>query len=434
MNSVKKIKYFGISVLLFFVSILTVNAATPSASISVSSSTIENGNSVKATVKLKNTAAWNVKINCTGATSGNSTRQADASSDGKDGSRTFTLTCKSTSTGIINFTASGDMTSADGTNKSISLSKSVTVTKPREKSTNNYLSNLSVEGYEISPSFDKETNEYSVEVPATVTEIKINASKADKYASLSGTGTFEVFEGSNSFDVVVTSETGVVNTYKLIVNVIDQNPINVTVDGKGYTVVKKRDNLVAPSSYEEKTITIDGVEVPAYYNSATKHTLVGLKNESGEISYFIYENNNYTRYVEISNKDLLIYPLKATEIPKGYEKTTIKIKDETVEAYKSENNTLIYGMNIISGNKSFYRYDNKEQTFQRFEIIEESNNLLYLCIALGVVSGLLLFLLIIVGSNSSKKTKLIKKYEELQNKKNLKQKKEKNVNEIEEKK
>ena len=432
----KKIKYLVISLLVFLGSILSVNAAAPNASISVSSGTIENGSSVKATVKLTNTAAWNVKISCTGATSGNSTKQADASSDGRDGTRTFTLSCKSTSTGIINFSASGDMTSADGTNKSISLSKSVNVTKPREKSTNNFLASLGVEGYEISPSFDKETNEYSVEVPATVTEIKINASKADKYASLSGTGTFEVFEGSNSFDVVVTSETGVVNTYKLVVNVIDQNPINVTVDGKGYTVVKKRDNLVAPNSYEEKTITIDGIEVPAYYSNATKYTLVGLKDEDGVISYFIYNKGKYEKYFEISNKNIVIYPLKAKEIPSGYELTTIEINDEKVVAYGngSKDFVLIYGINIANGNKGFYQYDKEEQTIQRYEVIEQKDSMLYLSIALGILSWLLLILLILVGSNSKKKTKLIKKFEELQTKKSAKKKEIKDENIIEEKK
>lgn len=414
----KKIKFLGISVLLFVFGVLSVNAATPSASISVSSGTIENGSSVKATVKLKNTAAWNVRINCTGATKGNSTRQADASSDGKDGTRTFTLTCKSSSTGIINFSVSGDMTSADGTNKNISLSKSVTVTKPREKSTNNYLSSLSIEGYAISPEFNKEKNEYTVEVPATVTAITIKASKADKYASLSGTGTFEVYEGSNSFDVVVTSETGVVNTYKVLVNVVDQNPINVTVDGKAYTVVKKRDNLVAPNSYQESSVMIEGVEVPAYYSESTRFTLVGLKDSNGNISYFIYEDGAYRKYIELSNKDIMIYPLEAKEIPKGYELTTIEINNEKIVAYANESKdfVLIYGINIANGNKGFYQYDKQEQTFQRYEVIEQNNNLIYLCIALGIVSALLLILLILVGSNSSKKTKLIKKYEELQTK------------------
>lgn len=433
----KQIKKMGLCVLVFLCSILTVNAATPSASISASSNTIENGSSAKVTVKVANAAAWNIKINCTGATSGNSTHQADASADGKDGTRTFTLSCKSTSTGIINFVVSGDATSEAGTTATISKSKSVTVVKPREKSTNNYLSSLSVEGYEISPEFNKETNKYSVEVPATVTEVTIKASKADKYASLSGTGKFEVFEGSNSFDVVVTSETGVVNTYELVVNVVDQNPINVTVDGKGYSVVKKRDNLVAPNSYEESTVSIDGVEIPAYYSNATKFTLVGLKDDAGVINYFIYEEGKYTKYLELSNKNIVIYPLEAKEIPKGYELTTIEINGEKIIAYNnnSKDFVLIYGVNVANGNEGFYKYDKEEQTFQRFILNEEKNSVVstYLVIALGIACGLMLLLLIIVGSNSKKKTKLIKKYEELQKKSNSKTKKE-NVNEIKEKK
>jgi len=433
---VKKIKYIVLSIVVFLVGITSV-AAAPSASISVSSNTIENGSTAKATVKLKSTAAWNVKIRCTGATSGNSTQQADASTDGKDGTRTFSLSCKSTSTGIINFVVSGDMTSADGTNKSISLSKSVTVTKPREKSTNSYLASFSVEGFEISPVFDKKVNEYSVEVPATVTEITINGKKDDKYASLSGTGTFEVFEGSNSFDVVVTSETGIVNTYKLIVNVVDQNPINVTVDGKSYTVVKKRDNLVSPNNYEESTVTIEGIEVPSYYSSVTKYTLVGLKDTDGKISFFIYKDGKYEKYIELSNKQIIIYPLEATNIPEGYELTTIEINNEKVVAYTNDSNdsVLVYGVNIATGNKGFYSYDKEEQTFQRYTVEEENNLFLYLVIALGSVSVLLLILLIIVGSNSKKKTKLIKKYEELQNKKQPKKiKEEKAENIIKEKK
>lgn len=422
----KKIKYLGICLLTFLVGTLSVSAATPSASISVSSSTIENGSTVKATVKLKNTAAWNVKISCTGATKGNSTKQADASSDGKDGTRTFTLSCKSSSTGIINFSVSGDMTSEAGTNKSVSLSKSVTVVKPREKSTNNYLSSLSIEGYTLSPAFNKEKNEYNVEVPATVTEVKIKAAKEDKYASLSGTGTVAVYEGTNSFDVTVTSETGVVNTYKIIVNVVDQNPINVVVGGKRYTVIKKRDNLVAPNSYQESTVTIEGIEIPAYYSDATKFTLVGLKDANGETSYFIYSDGKYEKYFELNNKDVVIYPLEATEIPKGYTLSTVEINNEKIEAYISDSSgfVLIYGVNVANGNKGFYQYDKEEQTFQRFVEIEENNNMLYLSIALGIVSGLLLILLILVGSNSSKKTKLIKKYEELKIKKSIKKNKE----------
>ena len=422
----KNIKYLIATITVFLIGVINAFAA-PSASISVGSTTIENGSSVKATVKLTGAAAWDVKINCTGATSGNSTHSADAASDGRDGTRTFTLTCKSTSTGIINFVASGDMTSQDGTNKSISLSKSVTVTTPREKSSNSYLSSLSVDGYEISPAFDKTVNQYTVSIPADIKEVTINAKKEDRYASLSGTGTFAVAEGTNSFDITVTSETGIANVYKLIVEVIDQNPIVVTVNNKNYTVVKQRDFLSAPANYEETTVEIDGFEIPGYYSAITKYTLVGLKDENGNISYFIYDANkgSYQKYIEINSKVVTIFPIEATDIPNGYTKTTITINDEKVIAYTNSNSKnfyLIYGINIATGEKGFYRYDSKEGTLQRFtiteiETINNNNIFLYLSVCLGLTSLLLLILLIIVGNKSKKKSKIIAKYSQIANKK-----------------
>ena len=71
--------------------------------------------------------------------------------------------------------------------------------KPREKSTNNNLKDLSVEGYSISPSFDKNTLEYTVNLESNVEKIKINATKEDGYASVSGVGEKDVQEGDNKF-------------------------------------------------------------------------------------------------------------------------------------------------------------------------------------------------------------------------------------------
>ena len=54
---------------------------------------------------------------------------------------------------------------------------------------------------------------------------------------------------------------------------------------------------------------------------------------------------------------------------KGYEKTTITINDIEVEAYKYGNGdfSIVYGKNIETGEENFYLYDEKENTFQRFD-------------------------------------------------------------------
>lgn len=410
----KKIKILLISVFAFLVSTLSVIAAG-SASISVSKTTIENGSSVTASVTVKNTAAWNVTITSSGATSGCTQKFADATSDGNNTTKTFSVTCKSTSTGIINFVMSGDITSSDGTNTKISGSKSVTVVTPREKSTNNDLKSLSVEGYEISPKFDKDVNEYSVTVPSTVEKINIIAKKADSYSSLDGTGEKNVEEGVNTFEVVVTSETGVSNVYKLTVNVEDQNPIEVIVDGKKYTVVKVAKNLEKPELFGETTIKIGEYDIPAFINEVSNYTLVGLKDEIGNISLFIYDNGEYTKYNAFMTDKLSIIFLELDKVPTNYKKTTVTINEEKVVGYRvnGDSKLLVYGVNLATGKKNYYTYDKDEKTLQIFDIdkyeknIKEIKNNKYMIYGLSIASLFLFILMILFMIKSSKLKKLV---------------------------
>jgi len=410
----KKFKIFIYSIILFLIGVSNVYAAG-TASLSVSRSTIENGGSVTATVTVKNTAAWNVTITSSGSTSGCTQKFADATSDGNNTTKSFSVTCKATSTGIINFVMSGDITSSDGTNTKISGSKSVTVTKPREKSTNNKLKSLSVEGYEISPVFDKDVNEYSVNVPSTLEKITINATKADNYASLEGTGEKTVEEGVNNFEIIVTSETGVENIYKLTVNVEDQNPIEVKIGEKNYTIVKVAKNLVKPDLFEETTVKIGEFDIPAFYNENSGYTLVGLKDTEGNIELFIYANENYIKYNEFKSDSLYIVFLDIPKVPKYYFKTNVEVNDVKVEGYrlKGDSKILLYGLNLATGKKNYYTYDRTEKTLQIFDLdnyedsIKEVDNNKYMIYGLSIGVLLLLLLVILLASKCSKMKKIV---------------------------
>ena len=102
----------------------------------------------------------------------------------------------------------------------------------------------------------------------------------DKTASLTGTGEFDVHEGANSFDVVVTAENGVTKTYHINVVVKEQNPIEVTLNSSDYTVVRKKEELegMVPKSFEETTLKIGEEEVVAFQNKTLNLTLVALKD------------------------------------------------------------------------------------------------------------------------------------------------------------
>ena len=411
----KKISLLLICLFVFLVNVICVSAAG-SASISVSKSTIENGSKVTASVTVKNTAAWNVTITSSGSTSGCTQKFVGDSGTGNNTTKTFSVTCKSTSTGIINFVMSGDITSGDGVNTKISGSKSVTVVTPREKSSNNDLKSMSVEGYEISPSFDKDVNEYSVTVPSTVEKINIVAKKADSYSSLEGTGEKTVEEGVNTFEIVVTSETGVSNTYKLTVNVEDQNPIEVVIDGIKYTVVKVAKNLEKPELFDETIIKIGEYDIPAFVNEVSNYTLIGLKDEVGNISLFIYDNGKYTKYNAFMSDKLSIIFLELDKVPTNYKKTTVSINEQKVSGYRvsGDNRLLVYGLNLATGKKNYYTYDKDEKTLQIFDIdnyeknIKEVKNNQYLIYGLSIACLFLSIFMILFIIKSSKLKKLIK--------------------------
>lgn len=291
-------------------------------------------------------------------------------------SKSYKFTAKSVGTAKITVNAI-DLASFS-TEQKYSSSKSITinVVKPREKSTNNNLKSLSVEGYTLSPEFNQDTLEYTVELEASVEKIMVNAEKADSYASISGGGEIAVSEGDNRIEIKVTSETGKEKVYVINAVVKDSNPITTTVNDKKLTVVKKASSLTKPDLFEETKIKINEMEVPAFYNEATKTTLVGLRDEKGKIELYIYDQdkNSYQKYLTLIGTEFHLIQKEAKGIPEGYQKVTKKIDDIEYTAYQKDKSDflLLYGTILENGSEGWYSYDTKEKTLQRYnkDIVE----------------------------------------------------------------
>lgn len=422
-----KIKRLFLLAILTICNISIVHAAS-SYSLSASSS-IESGKSVTATLQLKDVAAWNVKIVSNGATSGCDSSFADASTNGKNTTKKLSVTCKSTGVGQISFRASGDVTDENGNTITVNAIKVVSVTTPREKDANNYLKSLVVKNYELTPAFNKDTLEYSVSVPSTVTKLTIEASAASSYATVEGTGEVNVNEGINTFNILVTSETGVERTYKLTVNVEDTNPISIQIDGKTYTLIKNGASLICPETFEMTVLNINEFEIPAFSNSIANITIVGIKDESGTIFYAVYnqETKSYSLYKEYASSTLNLYFLPWKNAPSGYSKMTTTINGEKVSAYKYKSTSefaLVYAMNLETGQSSIYVYDEKEHTFTRYneeyinDLIHRKKEFKYMILALGSGFGIMFLLMLILIHKFNKNLKKKKiKLEEMQKQK-----------------
>lgn len=79
----------------------------------------------------------------------------------------------------------------------------------------NLLANLSVDGYNLTPTFGQFVTVYDVIVGEDVTQVTISAQAEDLSASVVGTGTVALGEGINTFYVTVNAANGAANTYTL---------------------------------------------------------------------------------------------------------------------------------------------------------------------------------------------------------------------------
>ncbi len=82
-------------------------------------------------------------------------------------------------------------------------------------SPNNKLSNLSADGFSLTPSFGKDTLSYNLIVDTSVTSIQISATTTDGNASVAGAGNIQLSGNSSDIAVTVTAQNGSTRTYSI---------------------------------------------------------------------------------------------------------------------------------------------------------------------------------------------------------------------------
>ena len=230
---------------LLFIAVFVIpfKVSAGSISLSASSTSVSVGQSVSIKVSLNDSMGTiSVTSNDPTVLSGGSTAETLDSE-----SKTFTFYAKKAGKATVTLNPK-DVVDYD--EKTISGSKAITITVTEKgssssKSNNgnlsgdNTLSSLEIEGIELSPKFSKNTTSYTASAKAGTEKVTIKATKSDSSARITGTGEAEVKEGLNELEVVVTAEDGSTKTYVIKLTVDEQDPIEVKVNGKTYTVIRK---------------------------------------------------------------------------------------------------------------------------------------------------------------------------------------------------
>ncbi len=133
------------------------------------------------------------------------------------------------------------------------------------KSSDNYLLNLQVEGYKLTPEFDKQTLEYTIKEEIKDNEMNIKATQSNEKATINGDGNVKIEDGKKDYRIDVTAENGSVRTYII--------KLNATTDNK------KTNNDAEINSINKDVIEIESVN---------ENTEQGIKEkESSNIKIYI---------------------------------------------------------------------------------------------------------------------------------------------------
>lgn len=369
---------------IFLFSPIKVEAATAYIKATSSKSAVVAGNKITVTVRISSSTAlgsWYYNLSYNSAyirLDSGEVSVSDVVANSSTYSKTYTYTFTALKSGNINVSVKNAYVLSFDDEKNMSLSISPAVFKIMTQaeleatySSNNYLSELTLDKGTLSPIFNKDTVNYTVELEPGTEKIIVGAKALDSKADINGAGEILLSEGLNTINVVVTAENGKTRTYKIDATVKELKPIEVTVADKKYTIARKENLYAAPINFNKITIKIGEEDVLAYQNEKIG-VIVGLKAEDNTIGLYIYDKvkNSYEPYKSVNFKNINLCLIDDNpKIPFGYKETKLEIETNLIKAWNYKNNKnyfLIYGINTENGEEGFYQYDKKNNVVQRF--------------------------------------------------------------------
>ena len=232
----------------------------------------------------------------------------------------------------------------------------------REKSSNAYLSNLGVRGYDITPAFDKKVTSYTLDVDSSVNYVNIYASLENPSSVVTGIGNKDLSYGENEFDILVTAANGDTKTYKMVINrpYVESNKIkNLSVNEGSLSPSfdKEIQNYDIYIPYENESLTLN-VELEDENSSfeikGNKNFKVGENKVEIEVTsksgnkriYTLYvvrqiASNNYLKNIYVSDGEL---SPSFDKYQSSYEVTVSNdVKQITVDADLEDKNATLTG-------------------------------------------------------------------------------------------
>lgn len=201
----------------------------------------------------------------------------------------------------------------------------------RIASTNNYLSSLSLSTGNLSPIFSSNNTSYSAIIDAS--SVTINAKASSSYASVSGIGKVNLNYGSNTFRVIVTSESGTTKTY------------NINIVRSNNTSNNASNNINDNSNSGNSTTTL-----------SSNNYLSNITLSNGNINF----NKNTTEYsitvdYQVSNIEVTTTTEDSKSKVEITGNTNLEIGNNIIEikVIAEDNSTRIYKINVEKKDENY---------------------------------------------------------------------------------
>ena len=231
------------------------------------------------------------------------------------------------------------------------------------KSSNNYLTELSVKGYELTPTFDKQTVNYSIEEEIDENSLEINAVVDDERATVLGTGNVSLQTGENNLRIDVKAENGLQRTYFIKCN----------------------------KKIEDEELTLSAIKLLAISEDGSTQEIFLNKQISNDV--FEYSCDVYSDVDKI-------------QIETTSEKSDANITITGNENLKEGKNTITIALKDNSGKETIYKIQVNKQYSKKSETKTEKNN----SNIVPIIMAVLLIVIILIVFSKAKKNKKSRKH------------------------
>ena len=191
----------------------------------------------------------------------------------------------------------------------------------REKNNDATLDSITVSEGILTPTFNKNTLNYTVNVDNDVTSIEILATATDSNATVTGTGTKQLNTGNNLINIVVKSESGTENTYTI--NVIR---------------AKSSNNYLSD-------LKVNGQTVNNFNKEKLEYTLDDVKGDVSSIEVSAIAEDTNASVTGTGNKSLSVGDNSIEVIVTAEDGTT---KTYTIKIKKLSNDTALKSLTVTS--------------------------------------------------------------------------------------